>query len=99
MLKLAIDIDKWNGSIHSKHKHEVSPKFEPNWAYNFLSKNEVLLLLLLIKKTKRKEVYLQLLELQKKEELVKQFECNAKGQVVFKWNSASEKMMFIMKWS
>ena len=99
MIKKAVDIDDWYIRVHVNNKYRMNLDCEPSWAYSYLSKNGVLELLLLLKKTKRKEGYLQLLKAEKKETLAEQFECNAKGQVVFKWGSASEKTMFIMKWS
>lgn len=99
MLKSAVDIDKWGIKFYAQNKYGIDFQFEPNWAYNYLNKNDVLGLLLTVRKTKRRDVYLKLLEAAGKPEHSKQFECNARGQVVFKWATASEKTMFIMKWS
>lgn len=99
MLKSAVDVDKWGIKFYVQNKYRLNYQFEPSWAYNYLSKNDVLGLLLILKKTKRKSAYLELLKATGKESLANDFECNARGQVVFKWQSASEKTMFIMKWS
>lgn len=99
MIKTAVGIDSWAVSANRQSLSRISQSNEPSWAYNYLTKNDILGLLLIIKKTKRKGFYLELLKATGKESLAKDFECNARGQVVFKWQSASDKTMFIMKWS
>lgn len=96
MIKTAVDIDKWN---YANQPTIELTSYEPTWAYNYLRKNEILDLLLMLKKTKRKDAYIDLLTVAGKAELAQGFECNAKGQVVFKWEKARDKTLFILKWS
>ena len=98
-IKNAVDIDSWPVGTYRQIQNRVSQSNEPNWAYNYLSKNDLLGLLLVIKKTKRQGFYLELLKATGKESFADNFKCNARGQVVFKWDTASERTMFILKWS
>ncbi len=91
MIKQIVDIDSWDWDKNSLTQ-------QPRWAFNYLEDNEILRYLRLFKKTRRKATYLRLLGELGKEVLANDFECNAKGKVVFKWNSAGEKVWFILKW-
>lgn len=71
----------------------------PSWAENFLNSEELYLTIRILKKTKRYMSWQLLLQMIGKEEVLETIHCNAKGNVVFKWNTAQEKTMFMLKWA
>lgn len=89
MIKTAIDIEK-----AEKNKFEGV-----KWAFNYLTKNDLLDYLIILKKTRRNYALPMLLRSLNKENLLNEIECNAKGHVVFKWENKEEKTFFLLKWS
>ena len=71
----------------------------PFWAENYLNSTELYALIRILKKTKRYMSLPILLRDINKEEVLDTIYCNAKGNVVFKWNTAQEKAMFMLKWT
>ena len=70
----------------------------PTWASNFIKKHE-LKIIYSLKITKRKVGFPKLLKALGKEDILKELEFNSKGYAVFKWSTAPEKTMFVLKWS
>lgn len=70
----------------------------PKWAENFLNDTELLMYLIIMKKSKRSEGLAAVLKATGKTELSQQLYCNAKGDVVFQWESSKSKTMFLLKW-
>ena len=87
MLKTAVEI----GSM-------MNNSGMPTWASNYINKHGIDIVYDL-KITKRKETFPKLLEALGKKEILNVMEFNSKGHAVFKWSSAEEKTMFLLKWS
>ena len=94
MIKVAVDIDRWNGI-----RPPAKPLANDNhlWAFNYLRSLNVLPILLAMYKTKRRDGLPELLaEMGIKDPPIY---CNAKGLVVFHWSSTKERTLFLLKWS
>ena len=68
------------------------------WASNYINKHG-LDIVYFLKITKRKEAFPSLLKTLGKKDILNVMEFNSKGHAVFKWSSAEEKTMFLLKWS
>ena len=96
MIKVAVDIDKWRATAPS-YKSQAQADDKHVWAFNYLTTIDMLSVLLAMYKTKRCRALPGLLA----DKGIKDapIYCNAKGQVVFYWSSASERTFFLMNWS
>lgn len=80
-------------------KTEVNiEKLMPSWASRYLESNELVWPIRILKKTKRQQALSEMLKACHKEDHLDVLYCNAKGNVVFKWETAQEKTMFMLKW-
>lgn len=80
-------------------KTEVNiEKQMPIWANRYLELNELVWPIRILKKTKRQQALAEMLKACQKEDHLDVLYCNAKGNVVFKWETAQEKTMFMLKW-
>lgn len=70
----------------------------PSWAQNYLDSHELFFLIGELTKSKRHQSLPKVLREIKKTDLLDVIYCNAKGNVVFKWETAQEKTMFMLKW-
>ncbi|MGV1017904.1 MAG: hypothetical protein ACOYBW_11080 [Fluviibacter phosphoraccumulans] len=71
----------------------------PSWAENYLAQDNLLLLIEISKEGNRLEKLDEFLESHGRGSYLDVFHCNVKGNVVFKWNTAQEKTMFMLRWS
>lgn len=71
----------------------------PHWAENYLMSNDLYVTIRVLKKDKRCVGLPLWMHREKREWVLDAIYCNAKGNVVFKWNTAQEKTMFMLKWA
>lgn len=88
MLKTAVKIDF----------QKIENKEVPVWALAYLKNNDLLDIIVHIKNSKRYIELIQIIENIGKSHVLKQIYFNAKGDVVFYWNTPQEKTAFMLKW-